>query len=72
MPASELTSRRYEHASVLITDAACIVSLVDRLIHHAEILSLEGKSYRLKEAEARAAKRRGGRLRPLHPRPGPC
>jgi DNA replication protein DnaC len=70
----ELVSRRYEHASTLITtnrpfaewhevfpNAACVVSLVDRLIHHAEILSLDGKSYRLKEAEARAAKRRGGR-----------
>jgi hypothetical protein len=35
----ELVSRRYEHASTLVA------SLVDRLIHHAEILSLKGKSY---------------------------
>jgi len=70
----ELILRRYQNKSTLVTtnrpfaewrevfpNAACVVSLVDRLIHHAEILSLDGKSYRLKEAEARAAKRRGGR-----------
>jgi DNA replication protein DnaC len=78
----ELVSRRYEQASTLITtnrpfaewhevfpNAACVVSLVDRLIHHAEILRLKGKSYRHKEAQERAearaamraAKRRGAR-----------
>lgn len=71
----ELTSRRYEHKSTLITtnkpfsewkevfpNAACVVSLIDRLIHNAEIVVLEGESYRLKEArertESRAQKRR--------------
>ncbi len=71
----ELVSRRYEQSSTLITtnrpfgewhevfpNAACVVSLVDRLIHHAEIHRLDGESYRHKEAqeraEARAAKRR--------------
>jgi len=72
----ELVSRRYEETSTVITtnrpfsewhevfpNAACVVSLVDRLIHHAEILRLDGESYRYKEAQeraaARAAKRRG-------------
>jgi DNA replication protein DnaC len=72
----ELVSRRYEHASTLITtnrpfgewnevfpNAACVVSLVDRLIHHAEILRLEGKSYRLKEAQERAELRARKRRR---------
>ena len=66
----ELVSRRYELSSTLITtnrpfsewkdvfpNAACVVSLVDRLIHHAEILRLEGESYRLKEAQERAEQR---------------
>ena len=74
----ELISRRYEQTSTIITtnrpfaewrevfpNAACVVSLVDRLVHNAEILAIEGKSYRLKEAEERAkeraAKRRGGK-----------
>jgi DNA replication protein DnaC len=72
----ELVSRRYEHASTLITtnrpfgewnevfpNAACVVSLVDRLIHHAEILRLEGESYRLKEAQERAEQRARKRRR---------
>ena len=74
----ELITRRYESKSTLVTtnrpfaewsevfpNAACVVSLVDRLIHNSEIVSIEGESYRLKEAlersEARAKKRRGGK-----------
>lgn len=66
----ELTNRRYEKKSTLITtnrpfaewhevfpNAACVVSLVDRLTHNAELIAIEGKSYRLKEAQARAAQR---------------
>src|SRR3954471_24846270 len=74
----ELISRRYQNRSTLVTtnrnfaewrevfpNAACVVSLVDRLLHHAEIVSIEGDSYRLKEArertEQRARQRRGGK-----------
>ncbi|MDO8651949.1 MAG: IS21-like element helper ATPase IstB [Undibacterium sp.] len=66
----ELVSRRYESKSTVITtnkpfaewsevfpNAACVVSLVDRLVHHAEIISIEGDSYRLKEATERAQQR---------------
>jgi hypothetical protein len=38
-------------------NAACVVSLVDRLVHNAEILHLEGESYRLKEAKERTERR---------------
>jgi DNA replication protein DnaC len=31
-----------------------VVTLVDRLTHQAEILSIEGESYRLKESRERA------------------
>ena len=60
----EIISRRYEERSTLITtnrpfqewsevfpNAACVVSLVDRLVHHSEIVTIEGESYRLKEAK---------------------
>ena len=74
----ELISRRYQNKSTLVTtnrpfaewrevfpNAACVVSLVDRLLHHAEIVSIEGDSYRLKEArertEQRTRLRRGGK-----------
>ncbi len=66
----ELVSRRYEAKSTVVTtnkafsewsevfpNAACVVSLVDRLIHHSEVISIEGESYRLKEAKERAAQR---------------
>lgn len=66
----ELISRRYEHKSTLVTtnrpfaewrevfpNAACVVSLVDRLLHNAEILAIDGESYRLKEARERSDQR---------------
>lgn len=66
----EIVSRRYEHKSTLITtnrpfaewhdvfpNAACVVSLVDRLVHHSEIVVIEGESYRMKEAKERASKK---------------
>jgi DNA replication protein DnaC len=72
----ELTSRRYEKKSTIVTtnrpfaewnevfpNAACVVSLVDRLTHNAELVSLEGKSYRHKEAQERAEQRAQRRRR---------
>jgi DNA replication protein DnaC len=65
-----LVSRRYERASLIVTsnkpfslwgeifgDDMAAVAMVDRLIHHAELISLKGDSYRLKN-------------RDLGPRPG--
>jgi DNA replication protein DnaC len=59
-----LVSRRYERASLIITsnkpfsawgeifgDDAVAVAMIDRLVHHAEILSLKGDSYRLKDRD---------------------
>ena len=42
----------------MFPNAACVVSLVDRLIHHAEIIAIDGESYRLKEATERTALRK--------------
>ncbi len=63
----ELVSRRYESKSTMVTtnkafadwntvfpNAACVVSLIDRLVHHSEVIPIEGESYRLKEALERA------------------
>lgn len=44
-------------------NAACVVTLVDRLTHRAEVLQLAGESYRHKEAREREEKRRQGRKR---------
>lgn len=71
----EVVSRRQEGKSTLVTtnrpfaewkevfpNATSVVALVDRLVHRAQILTIEGASYRLKEAkerdEARAKKRK--------------
>jgi IstB-like ATP binding protein len=38
-------------------NATCATALIDRVIHHADVLAIEGESYRLREAEKRAGKR---------------
>ena len=67
----EVVTRRYEQQrSILLTtnkvfgewnqvfpNAGCVVTLIDRLLHRSEIVALEGKSYRLKEAQERAARK---------------
>jgi DNA replication protein DnaC len=63
----ELINRRHEQKSTLITtnksfsewsevfpNAACVVALIDRLVHNAEIITIKGQSYRRKEAQERA------------------
>jgi DNA replication protein DnaC len=73
----ELINRRYETKSTLVTTnrpfsdwhevfpgAACIVSLVDRLVHNAEVIAIDGDSYRLKEATERADQRARQRRAP--------
>jgi DNA replication protein DnaC len=66
-----LVSNRYERASMIVTsnkpfsawgeifgDDMAATAMIDRLIHHSEILSLKGDSYRLrgKELDARPAR----------------
>jgi DNA replication protein DnaC len=59
-----LVSRRYERASLIVTsnkpfsawgeifgDDAVAVAMVDRLVHHAELISLKGDSYRLRDRD---------------------
>ncbi len=70
----EIINRRYEQKSTLVTtnrpfdewnqvfpNAACVVSLVDRLIHHSEIVVFEGESYRMKEATEKQRKKSRGK-----------
>ena len=68
----QVISRRYEQRSIVVTtnllfkqwdtvfpNASCAVALIDRLTHHAEIIPIEGESYRKREAELTQKKRRG-------------
>jgi hypothetical protein len=37
----------------------CATALIDRVVHHADIISIEGENYRLREATETAARRSG-------------
>ena len=67
----QVVSRRYEQKSIIVTtnlafkewntifpNASCAVALIDRLTHHAEIIAIEGESYRKREAERTQKARR--------------
>ena len=64
----EVINRRQETKSTIITtnrpfaewgevfpNASCVVALVDRLVHRAEVIPIQAESYRLKEAKEREA-----------------
>jgi len=38
-----------------LSNATCIVTLLDRLLHHAEVTVVEGSSYRVRESEQETA-----------------
>jgi DNA replication protein DnaC len=57
-PTIVTTNRPFAEWSEVFPNAACVVSIVDRLVHHAEILVIEGESYRMREAKERAAARK--------------
>jgi len=67
---ADVLMSRYEKASSILTsnrplddwtrllgDVVVVTPLLDRLMHHGHLLKFEGKSWRLKEAAARAIKR---------------
>ena len=61
----QIISTRYERGSIIITtnrafkdwaqifnnDSTLTSALLDRLLHHAEAVVIEGKSYRMKEVQ---------------------
>lgn len=62
----EIVNRRYEKKSIVLTtnlnfsqwpsifpNAACTTALIDRVIHHCDIIGIEGQSYRRRDAQAR-------------------
>jgi len=48
------TNKPFAEWSEVFPHAACTVTLIDRLLHRAEIIDIAGDSYRLKEAKERA------------------
>lgn len=51
------SNRPFEDWAKLLGDVVVVTPLLDRLMHHGHLLKFEGKSWRLKEAAARVAKR---------------
>jgi DNA replication protein DnaC len=67
----EVVNRRYERKPIILTtnrpfkewnevfpNATCIVTMLDRLLHHADVTVLEGNSYRVHESDQEMAARR--------------
>jgi DNA replication protein DnaC len=84
----DVVSRRHEQRSIILTtnkpfaewnevfpNSSSVTALVDRLMHHAEIVKIDGDSYRAKEAKERAAEKarqraarsRAGKRPPANP-----
>jgi len=72
----EIISKRYQAKPTIITtnkpfsewgeifpNASCVVSLIDRLVHNSEIISIDAESYRLKEAKEQSAQRKESRTK---------
>jgi len=66
----EVIARRYEQKSLVLTtnlafadwptifpNASSATALIDRVIHHADVTAIEGKSFRKREAEAARSRR---------------
>jgi len=67
----EVVTRRYQEKPIILStnrpfaewndvfpSAPCVVTMIDRLVHKAEIVTIQGESYRLKEANERAERRK--------------
>jgi DNA replication protein DnaC len=52
------TNLAFKDWNGIFPNATCIVTLIDRLTHHADVTLIEGDSYRRRESEAEANARR--------------
>ena len=70
----ELITRRYQKKPIIITtnkvfeqwnsvfpNAGCLLTLIDRLVHQSEVIKIDGKSFRLKEALERSNQKKAQR-----------
>ncbi|MGH2792639.1 MAG: IS21-like element helper ATPase IstB [Actinomycetota bacterium] len=69
----QVVARRYEHGSIILTtnrniaswseifeDAVVATAILDRLLHHASVLAIDGQSYRMRAHRERVAELRKG------------
>ena len=80
----QIVSRRYEKKSLVLTtnllfrdwgtifpNATCATALVERVIHHADVINVEGDSYRAREAAQDAQQRARRRTKKKTPPDSP-
>jgi len=73
----QVITRRYEHGSIILTtnrgiadwgeifeDTTVAVAILDRLLHHATVLQIDGESYRMRGHRARLQQLRAGLNQP--------
>jgi DNA replication protein DnaC len=73
----QVISRRYEHGSIILTtnrgiaswgeifeDTTVAAAILDRLLHHATVLQIDGHSYRMRDHRARLQQLRAGLNQP--------
>ena len=76
----QVISRRYEHGSIVLTtnrpiadwghifeDTTVATAVLDRLLHHATVLQIDGDSYRMRNHRARLQQLRNGLNSPRQP-----
>lgn len=76
----QVISRRYEHGSIILTtnrgiaqwgeifeDTTVAVAILDRLLHHATVLQIDGESYRMRGHRARINQLRASLNQPAQP-----
>jgi DNA replication protein DnaC len=77
----QVVSRRYEKKSLVLTtnlafaewhtvfpSATCATALVERVVHHADIVKIDGESYRLRESKQDAESRHVSRREKKKPK----
>jgi DNA replication protein DnaC len=76
----QLVGARYERGSLIVTsnkpftawgdifgDPVVAAAMIDRLVHHAEIMNMKGDSYRLKDKQLSRASEQPGTVKPAQP-----
>jgi len=79
----QIINLRYEKRSIVLTtnlafsewptifpSATCATALIDRVVHHADIVTIEGESYRRREAEQSAKTRKERQAAKTGPKSG--
>jgi DNA replication protein DnaC len=51
------TNKAFSEWTQVFAAASCVSALIDRIVHRAEIVKIDGDSYRQKESMARAERR---------------